>query len=419
MRFSGSCRPPHKPNPARRAERITVGNIPAREAVVHMTTYRRQPLTLVRGQGTRVWDDEGRGYLDFIAGIAVDTLGHAHAGLTEVIAKQAGTLIQVSNLFYTEPQIDLAELLVAHSALDRAFFCNSGTEANEAAIKIARKWGIQHRNGAYEIIATHNGFHGRTLGSVAATGTPRYREPFGPSLPGFVFVDFDDVGAIQAATTSHTAAVLLEPIQGEGGVNVPAPDYLRHVREWCDEQGILLIFDEVQTGCGRTGTLWAYEQAGAEPDIMTLAKGLGGGVPIGAVLAKDACAVLEPGDHGSTFGGNALATAAGAYVIRQLIAGGVLENVCARGDQLERRLASLEDRSPLVAGQRGVGLLRALVLTADIAPDVATRAMARGLLVNPVRQNVVRFVPPLNVSAEEIDEAMDIIDAALAEVTAR
>ncbi len=395
-----------------------MGDIPAREAAVHMNTYRRQPLTLVRGAGTRVWDDEGRSYLDFIAGIAVDALGHAHPGLTEVIAKQAGTLMQVSNLFYSVPQVDLAELLVAHSALDRVFFCNSGAEANEAAIKIARKWGILNRDGAYEIIATHNGFHGRTLGSVAATGTARYRDPFGPTLPGFVFVDFDDVEAIQAATTSHTAAVLLEPIQGEGGVNVPAPDYLQRVRRWCDEQGILLIFDEVQTGSGRTGTLWYHEQVGVVPDIMTLAKGLGGGVPIGAVLAKEACSVFEPGDHGSTFGGNALATAAGAYVIRQLVEGGVVDNVRARGEQLERRLAGLEDRSPLVAGQRGVGLLRGLVLTADIGPDVAARAMAHGLLVNSVRPNVIRFLPPLNVSAEEIDQAVDIIDTVLAEIAA-
>ena len=395
-----------------------MGNIPAREAVVHMTTYRRQPLTLVRGQGTRVFDDEGRSYLDFIAGIAVDALGHAHPGLTEVIAKQAGTLIQVSNLFYTEPQIELAELLVGNSALDRVFYCNSGAEANEAAIKMARKWGILNRNGAYEIIATHNGFHGRTLGSVAATGTPRYRDPFGPMIPGFVFVDYDDVDAIKAATNANTAAVLLEPIQGEGGVNVPAADYLKRVREWCDEQGILLILDEVQTGTGRTGTLWAYEQAGIEPDIMTLAKGLGGGVPIGAMLAKEACAIFEPGDHGSTFGGNALSTAAGAYVVRQLIEGGVLENVNERGDQLEKRLAGLEDRSPLVSGQRGVGLLRGLVFASDIAPDVATKAMARGLLINPVRPNVVRFLPPLNVSAEEIDEAIDIIEAVLTEIAA-
>ena len=353
-----------------------MGDIPAREATVHMNTGRRQPLTLVRGQGTRVWDDEGKSYLDFIAGIAVVSLGHANPGLAEVIAKQASTLLQVSNLFYTEPQIELAELLVQHSALDRVFFCNSGAEANEGAIKLARKWGILNRNGAYEIIATHNGFHGRTLGSVAATGTPRYRDPFGPMIPGFVFVDYDDVEAIKAATTPQTAAVLLEPIQGEGGVNVPAPDYLRRVRDWCDEQGILLILDEVQTGTGRTGTLWAYEQAGIEPDIMTLAKGLGGGVPIGAVLSKEACSVFEPGDHGSTYSGNPLVTAAGKYVIQQLTEGGVLENVQERSGQLEQRLAGLEDRSPLVSGQRGAGLLRALVLTSDIAAEVATKADA-------------------------------------------
>ena len=395
-----------------------MGNIPARDAAVHMTTYRRQPITLVRGEGTRVWDDEGRSYLDFIAGIAVDALGHANPGLAEVISKQANTLLQVSNLFYTEPQIELAEILVGNSALDRVFFCNSGTEANEAAIEIARKWGILNRNGAYEIIATNNGFHGRTLGAVAATGTPHYREPFGPSLPGFVFVDYDDFEAIKAATTEKTAAVLLEPIQGEGGVNVPAPDYLRRVREWCDQQGILLILDEVQTGHGRTGTLWAYEQFGIEPDIMTLAKGLGGGVPIGAVLAKQFCAVLEPGDHGSTFGGNALATAAAGYVMRQIIDGGVMDNVKERAEQLTRRFTSLEDRSQLVSGHRGMGLLRGLVLNQDIAADVAAKSMTRGLLINPVRPNVVRFMPPLTVSAAEIDEAMDIIEAVLTEIAA-
>ena len=391
-------------------------NVPARDAAVHMTTYRRQPLTLVRGEGTRVWDDEGHPYLDFIAGIAVDALGHAHPGLAEVIAKQARTLIQVSNLFYTEQQVDLAELLVRHSALDRVFFCNSGTEANEGAIKLARKWGIAHRHGAHEIIAAHNGFHGRTLGSVAATGTPRYREFFGPGMPGFVFVDYDDVEAIRAATTPQTAAVLLEAIQGEGGVIVPAPDYLRRVRQWCDQQGLLLILDEVQTGTGRTGTLWAYEHAGIEPDIMTLAKGLGGGVPIGALLAKEHCAIFEPGDHGSTFGGNALATAAGAYVLRQLIDGGVLANVRVRGEQLEQRLAGLEDRHEAVVGHRGAGLMRGVVFNADIAGDVATRAMHHGLLVNPVRPNVVRFLPPLNVTAAEIDAAIDIIDKTLTEI---
>ena len=299
-----------------------MSDIPTRDASVHMTNYRRMPITAVRGDGTRVWDIDGREYLDFIQGIAVNALGHANPGLADVIAKQAHTLMATSNLFYTEERTTLAEMLVRHSALDRVFFCNSGAEAIEGAIKIARKWGIQHRDGAYEIISTHNSFHGRTLAALAATGNPHYREPFGPSMPGFVFVDYNDVDQLKAATTGRTCAVLLEPVQGEGGVNVPDADYLRRVRAWCDEQGILLILDEIQTGCGRAGTLWAYEQAGAEPDIMTVAKGLGGGMPIGAILAKEACAVFEPGDHGSTFGGNSLAVAAGAYVLTQLIDGG-------------------------------------------------------------------------------------------------
>ena len=386
-----------------------MSDIPARDAKVHMTNYRRMPVTVVRGEGARVWDTEGREYLDFIQGVAVNSLGHAHPGLADVIAKQARTLMATSNLFYTEERTKLAEMLVSHSALDRVFFCNSGAEAVEGAIKIARKWGIQNRGGAYEIISTHNSFHGRTLAAVAATGTPHYREPFGPPMPGFVFADYNDVDQLKAATTGRTCAVLLEPVQGEGGVNVPDADYLKRVRAWCDEQGILLILDEVQTGCGRSGTLWAYEQAGVEPDIMTLAKGLGGGMPIGAVLAKEACAVFEPGDHGSTFGGNSLAVAAAAYVLTQLTEGGVIENARARGEQLARRLAALEDISPLVAGQRGIGLLRGLELTEDVAPEVVVRALDRGLILNPVRPNVVRFMPPLTVTAEEIDRAVEIV----------
>lgn len=386
-----------------------MSDIPTRDASVHMTNYRRMPITAVRGEGTRVWDIDGREYLDFIQGIAVNALGHANPGLADVIAKQAHTLMATSNLFYTEERTKLAELLVSHSALDRVFFCNSGAEAIEGAIKIARKWGIQHRDGAYEIISTHNSFHGRTLAALAATGNPHYREPFGPSMPGFVFVNYNDVDQLKAATTGRTCAVLLEPVQGEGGVNVPDADYLQRVRAWCDEQGILLILDEIQTGCGRAGTLWAYEQAGAEPDIMTVAKGLGGGMPIGAILAKEACAVFEPGDHGSTFGGNSLAVAAGAYVLTQLIDGGVIENARARGEQLARRLAALEDISPLVAGQRGIGLLRGLELTADVAPEIVARALSNGLILNPVRPNVVRFMPPLTVTAEEIDRATEIV----------
>lgn len=381
-----------------------------------MQAGRRMPVTLVRGEGTRVWDDDGKSYLDFVDGIASTSLGHADPGLVEAVTKQIGTLHHVSNLFYTVPQIELAELLVKHSAFDRVYFQNSGAEANEAAIKLARKWGQLHRDGAYEIISTNNSFHGRTMMTVSATGTPRYREPFGPSVPGFVFVDYDDIEALKGATTPRTAAVLLEPVQGEGGVNVPSEGYLAQVRAWCDEQGILLIYDEVQTGVGRLGTLWGYQQAGVEPDIMTLAKGLAGGVPIGAVLAKEHAAVFEPGDHGSTFGGNPLSTAAGRYVLQRVAEGDVLANVQARGEQLERALVSLEDRFPVVKGVRGRGLLRGLELHEDIAPDVVNAALSRGLLANPVRPNVVRLMPPLTVSATEIDEAVAILEQALGSV---
>ena len=390
-----------------------MSDIPAREAKVYMQAARRLPVTIVRGEGTHVWDDSGKEYLDFVAGIAVVSLGHADAQLADVIAKQARTLITVSNIFYTEPQIELAELLVQHSALDRVFFVNSGAEANESAIKLARKWGNLHKGGAFEIISTNNSFHGRTIGAVSATGTPRYREPFGPPLPGFVFVDYDDVEALRAATNERTVAVLLEPIQGEGGINVPAPDYLRRVREWCDEQQLLLMLDEVQTGMGRTGTLWAYEQAGIEPDIMTSAKGLGGGVPIGAVLAKEHAAVFEPGDHGNTFGGNPLATAAGVHVMKRLLEGGVLENVRARGEQLARRLHGLEDRFEVVRGVRGVGLLQGLELHQEVAVDVVGAGIQLGVLLNPVRPDVVRMMPPLTITAEEVDRGVDLLEAAL------
>ena len=395
-----------------------MSDIHAREAELYMQAGRRLPVTLVRGEGTRVWDEDGKQYLDFVAGIAVTSLGHSDADLAEVIAEQARTLVHVSNIFYSVPQIELAELLIGNSCFDRVFFANSGAEANEAAIKLARKWGQQHKDGGFEIISTNDSFHGRTLTTVSATGTPRYREPFGPPVPGFVFVDYDDVDALRAATNDRTVAVLLEPLQGEGGINVPAADYLRRVREWCDERNLLLIVDEIQTGVGRTGTLWAYERAGVEPDIMTLAKGLAGGVPIGCALAKEHASVFEPGDHGSTFGGNPLATAAGSHVMRRLVEGGLLANVDERGDQLTRQLAGLEDRHEVVQGVRGHGLLRGLELRDEIAADIVTAALAKGLLVNPVRPNVVRFMPPLTVTAEEIDEAVDIIDAVLAELGA-
>ena len=388
------------------------------ESRLYMQAARRLPLTLVRGEGTRVWDDEGNEYLDFVAGIASCPFGHADPGLAEAIAQQARTLIHVSNIFYTEPQIELAQLLIDHSPLDRVFFANSGAEANEAALKLARKWGRVHRDGAHEIVVARDGFHGRTMGTVAATGTPAYREPFEPLVPGFRFVDFGDAEAIQAATGPATAAVMLEPIQGEGGINVPPEGYLRAVRQWCDEQGMLLILDEVQTGMGRTGTLWAHEQAGAEPDVMTSAKALGGGVPVAALLAKEHAAVFEPGDHGSTFGGQPLATAAAAHVLRRVVEGDTLANVRERGAQLASRLAALGERHAVVRGVRGRGLLLGLELHEAIAPAVVTAAMRGGALLNPVRPDVVRLMPPLNVSADEVDRCVDIVGAALAEAAA-
>ena len=394
-----------------------MSDIPSREAKVYMQVIRRVQVTVVRGEGTRVWDTDGKVYLDFVAGIATNTLGHCDPRLADVIARQARTLLHISNVFYSEPQVELAELLMEHSPMDRVFFTNSGAESNEAAIKLARKWGKQNRDGAYEIISTHNSFHGRTMATIAATGTPRYREPFEPSVPGFHFVDYNDVEALQSATTEQTAAVLLEPIQGEGGVNVPDPSYLQRVRAWCDEQNLLLILDEVQTGIGRTGTFWAHETSGIEPDIMTSAKGLGGGVPVGCVLAKEHAAVFEPGDHGTTFGGSPLATAAALHVVQRILDDDILGNVVARGEQAADAMLALHAKHPVVTGVRGRGLLLGMELGEEIAADIVSAAVERGLLLNPVRPDTVRLMPPLTVSAEEIDEAVAIIDESIAAVT--
>ena len=387
-----------------------------REAALYMQAARRMPVTIVRGAGTRVWDDEGREYLDFVAGIATNTLGHADPELAEVIARQARTLVHASNLVYTLPQIELAELLVAHSCADRVFFVNSGAEANETAVKLARKWGKIHRGGAHAVICAENAFHGRTIATLAATGNPRYSDPFTPLPAGFVHVPYDDLDSLKAATGDETVAVMLEPLQGEGGINVPSPGYLRGVREWCDEQGLLLIFDKVQSGMGRTGTLWAYEQEGAEPDIFTSAKALGGGVPVGAALAREHAAVFEPGDHGNTFGGSVLATAAAAHVVRRLVEGGVLAEGRARGEQLGRALEGLADRAPGVSGVLGRGLLRGLVLERDVAPDVMAAALEAGLILNAVRPNVLRFMPALTVTEDEIAEAVSLTERVLADV---
>jgi acetylornithine/N-succinyldiaminopimelate aminotransferase len=379
-------------------------------------TGKRQPVTLVRGQGVRVWDDQGREYLDFVAGIASVSLGHCHPVVVSALAEQAGVLMHVSNLVYSVPQLRLAQLLVENSCLDRVFFCNSGAEAIEGAIKLARKWGKEKRDGAYEAICTDNAFHGRTLATLTASGTEKYKLPFAPLPPGFVHVPYNDVEAIRKATSAKTCAVLLEPIQGEGGVNVPSDDYLRQVRAWCDEAGILLILDEVQTGIGRTGSLFAYQQHGAEPDIMALAKGLAGGLPIGAFLAKEHCAVFAPGDHGSTFGGNPLCTHVGYCVLKYIVDNDIPGQVAKRGQHLERRLRSLADRHPIVTEVRGRGLLWAVELDGELAEQAVGMCLAEGLIVNNVKPTALRLMPALVVSEEELDRAVEIIDGVLAKL---
>ena len=387
------------------------------ESQVFFQKAKRIPLVIESGEGTYVIDVDGKRYLDFVAGIAVNSLGHRHPVLVKAIQEQADRIIHISDIYYSIPQLQLAELLVEHSALDRAFFINSGAEANEAAIKLARKWGREHKDGAFEIISALNSFHGRTLAAVTATGTERYKAPFAPLPPGFINVPFDDVEAIKNATTPKTCAILLEPVQGEGGVNIPSDDYFRHVRQWCDEQNILLMLDEVQTGIGRLGTLFGYEQTGVEPDVMTLAKGLAGGVPIGAILAReDIAACFVPGDHGSTFGGNPLASAAGYAVLKYVIDEDLPAQVARKGEHLMARLRSLEDRHSGISEIRGRGLLCAVEFDSDVAAPLVNACIERGLLVNQLKPNAIRLMPPLTVAEEELDEAVKIIDAALTEL---
>jgi acetylornithine/N-succinyldiaminopimelate aminotransferase len=386
------------------------------EGKYYMQTVKRTPITLVRGQGARVWDEEGREYLDFVAGWAVDSLGHCHPAVTEAIAAQVRTLIHTSNQFYTIPQVQLAELLVQNSCLDRAFFCNSGAEANEGAVKLARRYGKLHLNGAYEIITAHNSFHGRTLAMVAATGQAKFQEPYTPLPIGFINVEYNSIEAIKAATTKQTCAVMLEPLQGEGGVNILDEGYLTAVRDWCYQKGILLILDEIQTGLGRTGTLFAYEQYGVEPDIMTLAKGLASGFPIAAILAKDRASVFSLGDHGSTFGGSPLACAAGYATLKFIIENDVSGNVSRVGKHLASGLKKLGQRFTFVSDVRGRGLLAAMEFSRDIAQSVVNACLERGLLVNKLKPNALRFMPPLIISNSEVDEALGILETALASI---
>ena len=386
------------------------------------STYARFAIALERGEGCRVWDSNGKEYLDFVAGIATCTLGHAHPAMVKAVTAQIQTLHHASNLFYFAPQGQLAKWLVQNSCADKAFFCNSGAEANEGAIKLARKYAHTKLGIEDPLILTANAsFHGRTLATVTATGQPKYHKNFAPLVQGFDYIPYNDIAALELAVTKYAGrlcAIMLEPLQGEGGVNPGDRAYFARVREICDEKKILLIIDEVQVGMGRSGKLWGYENLGIEPDIFTSAKGLGGGIPIGAMLAKEHCAVFEAGDHASTFGGNPFACAVALAVCNTMVTDNLIANARERGQQLRTGLQALCDRYPQhLASVRGWGLIDGLVLqeSSNIqARDVVAAGIELGLLLVPAGVKVVRFVPPLIVSAAEIDQALEIVSKAIA-----
>ena len=383
------------------------------ESKYYMQTIVRIPVTLVRGEGARIWDDKGKEYLDFVGGLAVNCLGHCHPVVADAVAEQARTLMQTSNWYYTVPQIRLAELLVENSCLDKVFIGNSGLEANEGAVKLARRYGHLELNGAYEVITTMNSFHGRSLAMTAASGQSKMHEPYIPLPVGFVNVANNDIEAIKTATTDKTCAVMLEPIQGEGGVNVPDDDYLTKVREWCNQKGILLILDEIQTGIGRLGTLFGYELYGIEPDILTLAKGLGSGIPIGALLAKEKAAVFAPGDHNSTFGGNPVTSAAAYATLKYVIDNEIADNAAKVGQYLMARLNDLKEKYSFITDVRGRGLLLAIEFDREIGQDILDACLENGMLINRLKPNAIRLIPPLIIGNSEVDEALDILDKSL------
>jgi len=377
-------------------------------------TYRRQPVVLVKGSGARVWDSEGKEYLDFVAGIAVCSLGHSNPKVVAALQKQAELLTHVSNLYYTEPQIRLAGMLVENSFADKVFFCNSGAEANEAAIKLARKYAYDNPKGdRYEIITMRGSFHGRTLAAITATAQEKFHVGFAPLPEGFRYVPFNDIRALEKAIRKKTCAVMVEPIQGESGVQMPSPGYLKGVRQICDDRGLLLILDEVQTGMGRTGKLFAHEHFGIKPDIMTLAKALGNGYPLGALLTTDRVAsAFGPGTHASTFGGNPLGMAAGVAVLRALLEDGILDNCREVGAYLRERLGELKKKHFMIQEVRGMGLMVGMDLTIDGAA-IVQRCLERGLLINCAGEHILRFVPPLTISRDDVDRAVKILDEAL------
>ncbi|MFP4668037.1 MAG: acetylornithine transaminase [Desulfobacterales bacterium] len=377
-------------------------------------TYKRFPVVFERGRGCTLWDTEGREYTDFVAGIAVCSLGHASPEISRALARQADTLFHVSNLFYSIPQIELAEKLTAKSFADKVFFCNSGAEANEAAIKLARKNFFD--SGEYDrwrIVAMDQSFHGRSFATLSATGQKKVREGFEPILEGFDFVPFNDIEKLEAAVTENTCAVLAEPIQGEGGVRCPDQSFFKEVRELCTEKGVMLIFDEIQTGIGRTGKLFAYEHFGIEPDIMTLAKALGNGLPIGAMLAREeAVSAFTPGTHASTFGGTPVITAAALEVLKLIEQENILEYCNRTGGYFRERLLELKEKHRVVEEVRGIGLMLGMKLSKKGAP-IVDACMERGFLINCTQENVLRFIPPLVISTEEIDSLIQCLDTVL------
>src|SRR5881628_1873876 len=378
-------------------------------------TYARYPIALVRGKGARVWDADGKEYLDFLAGIAVNSLGHCHPAIVRAIQQQARKLIHVSNLYHILPQSELARELCRHSFADRVFFCNSGAEANEAAIKLARRYNGEHSNSKYEILSTHNSFHGRTLATLTATGQEKVRAGYDPLPAGFRQIPFNDLRAAEEGIDEQkTVGILVEPIQAEGGINVPDENYFRGLRELCDRRGLLLIFDEVQTGMGRTGKLFGYEHFGVKPDIMTLAKALGGGLPLGAMLAREEVAnSFGPGSHASTFGGNPVSCAAGAAVMAALVRNGVLKNCVQMGKYLVKGLEALKKRFSFMREIRGKGLLIGVELNIE-GSKIADACLKEGLLLNCTASKVLRFAPPLTIKKSDIDRGLTILETVLA-----
>jgi len=376
-----------------------------------MNTYRRFPVVLVKGSGARVWDINGKEYLDFVAGIAVCSLGHSHPGVIAAVKEQVDTLTHVSNLYYTEPQTQLAKMLVDHSFADKVFFCNSGAEANEAAIKLARKYAHEKMGpDKFELITMKDSFHGRTMATITATGQEKFQFGFTPLLAGFHYVPFNDLKSLESAISDKTCGVMLEPIQGEGGVNIPDDHYLACLREICDRHGILLMLDEVQTGMGRTGKLFAYEHSGIKPDIMTLAKALGNGLPVGAMLATDKIAqAFVPGNHASTFGGNPLAMAASNAVMKTILNEGILDHCSKVGEYFLSELKKLQKKNKIIQEVRGKGLMLAAKLDVE-ASDIVNACMKKGLLINSTGGKTLRFVPPLIITTQDVDQAIQVLD---------